>query len=461
MLEQDAPSPSPLFDRLTLAAAAQLVAWPCLFLSCVLLAEPIVSNLFARDGLTLEEGVRLLLERVRLVSGTLGLVLLAAAYHSRRLQSRRLSLRRGDVVLALAAAVVFLLLGEAALRIHGWLSWGSFLSTPLPYSAMRGSGEVYLRPGVYGLEIGNDYQPVRPSHATISINRYGLRGPLPQMPKPPGRTRIVCLGGSSTFGFVGEGQDYPSRLKALLAARGDFDVLNAGRPGSTTWSDLRYLRDRLLPLSPDVLLVYEGFNDMWRGVRRHAGEQDDYGIADERLPAVEEPLDLGTPRTWSPRLLFAAFHVGRGLESRFPTAKKRTSAPPAGQVFRFDPAIVSIYERNLAAIVRLGRSRGLRVALATFAACDDPSRPEAEQRLRLKYVIDQVPPLDVRSGQEGMDLYRQVTRQVAVTEGVPLLDLARLMPKDLKFYSDTIHLTAEGEETLATLLASELERELL
>ena len=105
--------------------------------------------------------------------------------------------------------------------------------------------------------------------------------------------------------------------------------------------------------------------------------------------------------------------------------------------------------------------RRLCTSLATFAACDDQSRPEAEQRLRLKYVIDQVPPLDVHSGQEGMDLYRQVTRKVALAEGVPLLDLARLMPKDLKFYSDTIHLTEEGEETLATLLASELERELL
>ena len=290
----------------------------------------------------------------------------------------------------------------------------------------------------------------------ININRYGLRGALPALPKPAGRTRIICIGGSTTFGFVSDGEDWPARLQSLLSGDGDFEVINAGRPGATTWSDFRYLRDRLVRLEPDVVVLFEGFNDLWRGVRRHFAEQEDYGSVDPELPADVQPLDLGEPRSGPVRFSFAAYLVGRLLGSRIHGPDAPVGPRLAPGQFHFDPAVVSIYESNLAAMIEFCRKHGIEPIVVTFVGCDDARRSPDEQRLCLKYVLDNMPQLDAQRAQEGLDLYRQVTREVARKQNAPLVEAAARMTKDTAFYGDTVHLTPEGEDRLARVIAPEI-----
>ena len=47
-------------------------------------------------------------------------------------------------------------------------------------------------------------------------------------------------------------------------------------------------------------------------------------------------------------------------------------------------------------------------------------------------------------------------RQVARSEDVYLIDLARLIPKDTKFYFDAMHYTDDGAKELARLAAIRL-----
>jgi len=263
-------------------------------------------------------------------------------------------------------------------------------------------------------------------------------------------------GGSTTFGWsVADGEDWPAQLGRLL---GDsVDVVNAGRPGATTFRDFTYLRDRLLQLDPDIVIFYEGYNDMWRGVRRHRGEQPDYGIVDEGLPPSSEPLELARPLRWPWRPLFLTYHVGSRLDTWLERPADRKPGPASGsKPFLFDPAIVAMYEHNLGALVRLCRENDVVPVVATFAGCDDPSLPEAEQRRRLGLVLREMPALDLASANTGLALYRTVTRDVARLEGVPLIDLATLMTKDLVAYTDTVHFTPEGERRLAELVAAGL-----
>lgn len=428
-----------------------------LLASVILLSRPVAAFLFASDGAHLAPKLEEVFEWAQLALGSLGLILAGAAARSRRLASWRLPIRFGDVAV-LAGAVLFALgLAEGWLRLRGAREWGSFTRTPLGPSDMRREGELALRPGVYAQRVGSHFDPAYDRVVRVTINRYGLRGALPAIPKPAGRTRVVCLGGSTTFGYtVGDGEDWPTQLGRELG--GGYEVVNAGRPGATTYRDFAYLRDHLLRLQPDVVMLYEGFNDLWRGVRRHAGDQPDYGIVDEDLPPNPEPLDRGEASPWPWRVSFLAYRAGLALDHRLSDPPSPWPEPPVGPRFRFDPAVVSIYERNLGAIIRLCRARGVRTVVATFAACDDPSLPGVEQELRLQYVAENVPQLDLATGQEGMDLYREVTRRVACTEGVPLVDLARTMTKDLRAYTDTIHFTPEGEALLARQLAEALPR---
>jgi len=445
-----------LGERWTLGEALRLFGWLALFVSCVILSRTVAAALFASDPEAPDPRTLEALDRFRLLIGAAGMSTLAVGVYARTWSEKQLPLSRAHVGLALVTAVLCLGVAETFARIKEWRKFGSVVSIPLPIQLVRREGASYLQPGSYAFAVSNDFNPERSEVAFITINRYGLRGALPALPKPPGRTRIVCLGGSTTFGFVSDGEDWPARLQSLLSAGGDFEVINAGRPGATTWSDFRHLRDRLVQLEPDGVVLFEGFNDLWRGVRRHFGEQADYGGIDPALPAGEETLDLGESRSASVRISFGAYLAGQALERwlQGPSAPVGPRLAP-GQ-FHSDPAVVSIYESNLAAMIQFSRKRGIQPIVLTFVGCDDARRPPEEQRLCLKYVLDNMPQLDVKSAQEGLDLYRQVTREVARKQNAPLIDAAARMSKDMALYGDTVHLTREGEDQLARLIAPEI-----
>jgi lysophospholipase L1-like esterase len=320
---------------------------------------------------------------------------------------------------------------------------------------MRDGGRP-LRPGTFAHRGVSDFDPGYERVLFVRINRHGLRGEPLVMPKAAGTRRVVALGGSTTFGYsVDDHEAWPSRLASTLGP--GYEVLNAGRPGATTYRNFAYLRDHLLRLDPDVLILYEGFNDMWRAVRRHAGEQADYGIVDEGLPPTPGALDQGDPLPWAWRVSLLGDRGARWIGHRLGAWRPSWPEPPVGGgPFEFDPAIVSIYEKNLAAMVRLGRAHGVQPVLATFAACDDAALPPAEIERRMSYVTREIPQLDPVTALRAMELYREVTRRVARTEGVPLVDLAVVLPKDLRAFTDTVHFTPEGERAVAEALAEAL-----
>jgi lysophospholipase L1-like esterase len=454
------PRDSRLFRLVPPDRILRAAGWGLVVASLVLLSGPVQVLLFSADGEALEAPLSRLFEWLRLALGILGLGLAGLSGRS-RVVTRLPSARAGDLVLLAGAALLAFGAVEVWLRVRGAQEWGSALRTPLGLNDIRLDREAALRPGVFAQRIVSDYDTDLRRLAYYTINRYGLRGTLPASLKAPGVSRLVCLGGSTTFGYtVTDGEEWPARLGERLGDR--FEVVNAGRPGATTFADFAYLRDRLLQLEPDIVVIYEGFNDLWRGVRRHAGEQPDYGRVDEGMPPATEPLDRGEPVAWPVRLSFLTYHGAIWLTSKLPREPRGWPEPPVGRGrFRFDPAVVSIYEHNLRAIIRLCRRRGVRAVVATFAACDDPRLSLPEQERRLRYVTTRIPQLDVQSGQEGMDLYREITRRVAHEEAAPLVDLARTMTKDLKAYTDTIHFTPEGERLLAERLLEGLRAEAL
>jgi hypothetical protein len=101
---------------------------------------------------------------------------------------------------------------------------------------------------------------------TVSINSLGYRDREFTVKKPPGIVRIACIGGSTTVqGFSNE-ETYPALLEKLLRARfgPHVQVLNLG----VSHVNSRYWLERtmqLLELEPDVVVQYEGVNDICWG----------------------------------------------------------------------------------------------------------------------------------------------------------------------------------------------------
>jgi lysophospholipase L1-like esterase len=90
-----------------------------------------------------------------------------------------------------------------------------------------------------------------------SLNEFGFRaGPMTMEPQK-GRPRIVVLGASETFGlYESPANEFPAQLAALLASRGQYEVINAALTGLTLHSTIPYWNEWVSRFHPDIVAIY-------------------------------------------------------------------------------------------------------------------------------------------------------------------------------------------------------------
>jgi lysophospholipase L1-like esterase len=99
----------------------------------------------------------------------------------------------------------------------------------------------------------------------IALNSRGFRDTEFPAPKHPQSFRILCLGDSWTFGAnVGQDMTYPSQLGELLRRNHpdkQFEVLNAGVLGYSSFQGLELLKMIIEGLNPDLVIIGFAMND--------------------------------------------------------------------------------------------------------------------------------------------------------------------------------------------------------
>jgi len=187
------------------------------------------------------------------------------------------ALRQGIATLLIGVAPLLLL--EGGLRLAGWPTERvrSF-SKLLNFDAESWERAVgVFQPGARSTVLW----PPELAYE-VHVNALGLRGPEIERRPPPGRTRILALGDSMTFGYyLEEPETWPARLEARLRAAGrDVEVVNAGSGGWSIESETRFLEERGLRLEPHrVLLAFcaNDIADLDRGGAVYEGQKRSLG----------------------------------------------------------------------------------------------------------------------------------------------------------------------------------------
>jgi lysophospholipase L1-like esterase len=100
----------------------------------------------------------------------------------------------------------------------------------------------------------------------VETNSLGLRGSEVPIAKTPGTVRILAIGDSHTFGYaVPEEDTWPRALESELRRLrpGEaIEVVNGGVQSLAIEQEIQLLEDRLLPLSPDLVILAYYWNDM-------------------------------------------------------------------------------------------------------------------------------------------------------------------------------------------------------
>jgi lysophospholipase L1-like esterase len=99
----------------------------------------------------------------------------------------------------------------------------------------------------------------------------GCRHSIPNPELLPGDLTVLCAGDSITAGTHGAGdtgaESYPSLLASKLQQyRSDIQVVNEGQDGWTVTDVSQHIDNWLEPVSPHILLLQIGTNDLEQGV---------------------------------------------------------------------------------------------------------------------------------------------------------------------------------------------------
>ncbi|MBT4325435.1 MAG: hypothetical protein HOD60_00795, partial [Candidatus Nitrosopelagicus sp.] len=101
---------------------------------------------------------------------------------------------------------------------------------------------------------------------TISINSYGFRGSEITLEKPQNTFRIFTVGGSTMMGSgsTSDVTTIPGFLQHSfdeVIFNPNIQVINAGISGAWSNTETNLIKNKLLKFKPDLIIVYDGWND--------------------------------------------------------------------------------------------------------------------------------------------------------------------------------------------------------
>lgn len=124
---------------------------------------------------------------------------------------------------------------------------------------------------------------------TFNVNSLGFRGREIQRKKPKGTIRIAMLGGSAMWGTGASSDEgtisakLEKKVKAAYTSK-TFEVINAGDSGYVTAQEFILLWGRVLDLDPDIVITFDGYNDMYAGLINYiAGYPQNFREFKEKL----------------------------------------------------------------------------------------------------------------------------------------------------------------------------------
>lgn len=361
--------------------------------------------------------------------------------------SGKTSVRPGRQVLWRGVA---LLLGTVFALALCELALGLIGSRP-SYAAWRRISLTYL------LDDATDWRLEPRRYDWGQINEGSFRGPKVSRAKPPGVYRILVLGGSAAFDlYKRDHQTWSVQLQRLLdrhqGAR--VEVINAGTPGFSSWHALRQLEQRMIHYDPDLVLLYELYNDslMFRFSDRaqiarawKVNAQGNYVCAAAHPDPVWDAAGKLLPATVDfVRMLWVD------------NERRQTRADLAATLYRpqldarATPEGIAFYAGNVERMAALLEARGIAFGVVTQASLlREQNPPEHLDKFQLHY-----------RGMTHAELWSAY--QLAWRSTKPVVDRHAnaflipahlLIPADLRYFLDEVHLSHEGSTLLASIIA--------
>ena len=294
-------------------------------------------------------------------------------------------------------------------------------------------GYYKFEPGIYeNTQMGS----------VFSINVDGFRGPIKKSDLKD-KYSVVALGESSTMGIeVNDPHTWPELLGGMLQTKGlDAVVFNAGVGGINSSQMLNMYKYEVKDLNPKVIIYYAGRNDhgLGGGLTRYPGQ--------EKWP--------GGFLNW-----FKQYLIFKKMEIRF--FQYRILGKQYFDIFPWVNRWIPLYEDNLTQIIKLAKSSGTCFIIAQQIMPYD----EILSGYLQKHDFEGARRVFSSDRANWPELFRQIDLyeaqvRVARDNQVPFVSLlgeSGFYDHGLFFQNDTVHLSAKGNQFIASQLVGKIDR---
>ena len=322
---------------------------------------------------------------------------------------------------------------------------------------------VPLRANDIVLPVNNRFQYKNDSNLdkvdAVVVNTYnslGFRGAEP--PKDfASATTLLTIGGSTTacHGLT-DGKTWPDLVAANLSDVPKLWLNNAGLDGHSTFGHLVLLKQVVAGLKPDYVLYLTGVNDVGR-----ADLNDwDKGLAADQASLgssiIKHSELLSTIQVFS--RTFRAIDLGvfqrKDLDVLKHPSVSIDDAAIDATLAEHRAKYVPGYRTRMLQLITETRKAGIEPVLLTqpalYGDAVDPTTNVALGDLEFAGKSN------ARQQWRVLELYNDALRELGNEHKVHVIELARQMPKDSKYYTDWIHYSRAGAERVAAIVAEGL-----
>lgn len=321
--------------------------------------------------------------------------------------------------------------------------------------------------------IGSHPNQKEKSFVYVDKNSFLVQGPDENIELEKGSDviRIVTIGGSTTAGVnLSYEENWPGYLGYLVQQQfpeKKIEVINAGVSGYDTSECIGNLALRVLPFKPDVVIIYQTFNDL-KAVKVNDEFKADYSHIHT------------TPHHYYRRPNFLIQWLNHSMtvvRIRNQIRKSRERLNNQLEVIQIQKNLrnrltkvpdiaVNTFEDHMRTMVYIAESAGAKVVLSTYASLHDPADDWAGlssfnqlsdfQKDNLGSLLLFTPGLNFEGIFDGFKKYNSAIRDVVAQENVSLVDNAVLIPHSDAYFVDHVHFSRNGARKMAENLLPEV-----
>jgi lysophospholipase L1-like esterase len=297
----------------------------------------------------------------------------------------------------------------------------------------------------------------------VRTDAQGFMLPYHRYEKPD--LTLVFLGGSTVACiYVEEENRFPYLVGNLLTQKTGKKItsINSGVGGNNSLHSLDILLNKIVPVRPDVVVMMHNINDLVALIYdRTYWSKNPTRAAIVNFSFYKNLTGLKAIATLARDLYIPNLHAATRILSNKIFGKKVQDpddefAHIRGKKLTVDhAAILDEFKMNLTTFINICRARRITPVLMTqfnrYKADPDPKVLKAMQGFESDSGIP------VREFIELYATFNQAIREVGQQNGILVIDLAALIPQDMQYMYDVVHLNPRGSQLAAQLISERLQ----